>query len=249
MIKNRCLSILLIVVILSLLTFTLLSCDKKPTDYTINVKFNASSDEVFTMIYNPETGYSTEKTRKYYTISSLIYNDNTYTYDAEKKDYFYNQEALSSIIVDNNGIDATAVWTCEIFGIILNIIGWYENIDEVGRWHVKADNANGEHVGTEIDIDYWFDDGEDGTDFNEFCKINLYEMFNNKYTNYTKLDGTTPVTYTGNAQVWIGSYAVSLNFQCDDNFTFEDFYISALSSNFTPEEIAGHKISIRFMYE
>lgn len=97
-------------------------------DYTVNVKFNAISDQIDTISYNVRDGFGLYNVqRDGYTFVGFEYNGITYT--ASGNDYVSGNASLGNVVVNaSESITITAVWDC-----IYPDVAWSINFQYIGE--------------------------------------------------------------------------------------------------------------------
>ena len=96
-------------------------------DYTLNVRYNALSDQTTTITYNVERGYDAyNQTRDYYTFVGLNYNGTLY--ELTGSEYVATSGTLADVITSSSEtiLDVTAVWDCELPDIAWQVGFGYE---------------------------------------------------------------------------------------------------------------------------
>lgn len=151
--------------------------------YTVNVKFNAVSDEVETLTYDVQNGLSTYAvTRDNYTFAGFDLGGVIYT---------PSQEEFSQAIIATGvkTVDVTAVWECNYpSGIAFTFKGLanYTLNGFTGNFLVYGDKGDEQGVKLSYDAEITnFEDNETGFDVN----TNLYNYFVSTFENIKTKNG------------------------------------------------------------
>ena len=220
-------------------------------DYTLNVKYNALSEQVDTLTYNVVDGFGSYATdgRKGYTLSGFNYNGTLYSYNTDTNDYVNNGVSLGTILTqgDAQTIDVVAVWDC----IYPNVTIYYEGLYNYGSYEdyifVGSEN-NYEVWGGQLDVA--FVDEEGGYDTSD----NLTEVLSglNFYEGHLADDLETmeynPVTFNGNVKFTVNNidYTAQLG-GAIDSLTYNDIF-DYLSRQEGFEIDTIESITVRFMF-
>lgn len=214
---------------------------------SLNVKYNALSEETSTITYNVNSGFSTYNvTRENYTFKGLEYEGNLYEYNATSKDY----GTLANVLIEAGvkTADVVAVWDCVFGDIVVNFSASaeYEYNGNTRNWALKGTkNGSEEFVELEDQIITFEDkEGEGYFDIND----NAYNYFIGQYTDIKTMNGDA-VVYAGTCNVVIdgtaGSYVVSYALE---NLTFARIltFLGSEIANGTLEGINSISLQFRF---
>lgn len=219
-------------------------------DYTVNVKFNAISDQIDTISYNVRDGFGAYgDNREYYTLVGFEYNGNTYT--ASGNDYVSGNASLGNVVVNaNESITITAVWDC-IFdnnyswsiglqdtegelGIYQKVGEEYQYIDDITEYLVIEDNDADGYIQLEEEIYSYFTTAN----YND-----LYVLMDGSYQKVV-LDDLDTLNITIDSQ---GMNRV--NYQSDINVTFGEILNFVLNGGDFSNTDTMTSIIVRFQFK
>lgn len=220
---------------------TTLTAIRNYLTYTLNVKYNAVSDEkASTITYNAVDGFSTyeysaENARPYYTFKGLSAGNVTYL--ASEGDYVSAEGAKLSDKIKSGEVAnyVTAVWECDFSNIYVNLIAAEKEQGSAKLWDVYGSkNGSDDQVIEVFDLPVFFED-VDGEDYYDL-QDNIYYLLMNQYENVHLYDNDlnayeavyTGVAYVSVDDVEVGRLEVSAQnmrfislVDCTDNESFD----------------------------
>ena len=216
--------------------------------YTLNVKFNALSEESAQITYNVKDGFSAyDVERENYTFVGFEYNGTVYNYDDATKGY----GTLASVIMEagEKTADVTAVWECNYEGLFFDFgaIAEYEYEGKT-KFYLLVANENGSQVDMEkIGQPINFVDAEGAS--NVDANLSVYDYFVGAYTDIATLNGEA-VQFTGDIDIMVEGAGVTHTLSLPaEQLTFAKI-LSFVGSSLAHGTLEGvTRISIDFIFE
>lgn len=203
--------------------------------YTLNVKYNAVSDDIKTITFDVNNGAIYDVTRDNYTLKGFDFNGTVYPNISKDGD-------LAGTIVASGleTIDLTAVWECDYKGLYFDFSAIY--YDGVYK-PVQSSLGDVEKLDQSVN----FVDAEGDTNFD--VNANVYEYFIGAFENLQTSNGEA-VEYTGDVELMVEGTGVahSLTLPADE-LTFANIlsFLKTSAAHGTLEGVAS--VSIDFFFE